>query len=189
MWGWRGWLRGPPCRRAPDPGAHVGGDAGGQVSEFVLAARSRRRGRGRRQQPTAGEDLGDAGDADAITVQHVDQLRVPQLLVIGMPGEQHDQRTVQFGGQLVFQPWAWLIPWAIRRARTRAGLAGSACEAAVEGPRPGPGRCSCSCPLSAALEAPVELGLAWEAAAERVGVRRSEDRASSWSRRRRAGGG
>jgi hypothetical protein len=32
-------------------------------------------------------------------VQHVDQLRVPQRLVIGMPGEQHDQRTVALGDQ------------------------------------------------------------------------------------------
>jgi hypothetical protein len=99
VWGWRGWLRGPPCCRARIQGAHVGGDVGGQVTELVLEPGLEGGDAIVVEEPTVGEDLGDASDADPITVQHVDQLRVPQLLVIGMPGEQHDQRTVALGDQ------------------------------------------------------------------------------------------
>ncbi len=89
----------PTVLQSADPGAHLSGDAGCQVTELVLEPGLEGGDAVVVEEPTAGEDLGDASDADSITVQHVDQLRVLQLLAIGMPGEQHDQRTVQLGDQ------------------------------------------------------------------------------------------
>ncbi|MGH3755196.1 MAG: hypothetical protein ACRDRP_21385 [Pseudonocardiaceae bacterium] len=89
----------PAVLQDADPGAHVGGDGGCQVSELVPQPGLEGGDAVVVEEPTAGEDLGDASDADPITVQHIDQLRVPQGLVIGMPGQQDDQRTVALGGQ------------------------------------------------------------------------------------------
>jgi hypothetical protein len=52
--------------QSADPGTHVGGDAGGQVNEFVLEPGLEGGDAVVVEESTAGEDLGDASDADPI---------------------------------------------------------------------------------------------------------------------------